>query len=327
VGQNTCLPSGLAWARNFRRGAHVSAPGNRGCTRGRAWCAQLPRWLALILACALLSFSLGQRARAQTTTLIYNGGMPVFNNCSASNAASATAALNQIRICTGNQICPSEDPIWSVASDAGVSGGSWSWTLFTTYYPPCGGGGLDGPWVGIVLVTACMGIGHSFALWILWRFAAGVLSAGAMIATSAWVLPVLAKARRPALAGFVYAGVGIGIAVVGTLCLIMARLGTNAQQTWYGLSILGIAVALALSALIASSRSDESFSSPLAKQGKPGKSFVVILCYGIGGFGYILPATFLPAMARTFVDDPSKFGALHVNLDKKPELRRETFTA
>jgi predicted MFS family arabinose efflux permease len=34
----------------------------------------------------------------------------------------------------------------------------------------------------------------------------------------------------------------------------------------------------------------------------------VVVCYGVLGFGYILPATFLPALAREVVDDPQMFG-------------------
>jgi hypothetical protein len=33
-----------------------------------------------------------------------------------------------------------------------------------------------------------------------------------------------------------------------------------------------------------------------------------VICYGVLGFGYILPATFLPALAREVVDDPQVFG-------------------
>src|SRR5438105_13967832 len=34
----------------------------------------------------------------------------------------------------------------------------------------------------------------------------------------------------------------------------------------------------------------------------------LIMCYGFSGFGYIIPATFLPAVARELVDDPRVFG-------------------
>ena len=33
-----------------------------------------------------------------------------------------------------------------------------------------------------------------------------------------------------------------------------------------------------------------------------------MVCYGILGFGYILPATFLPVLARAVVEDPRVFG-------------------
>ncbi|MEP6792018.1 MAG: YbfB/YjiJ family MFS transporter, partial [Ramlibacter sp.] len=34
----------------------------------------------------------------------------------------------------------------------------------------------------------------------------------------------------------------------------------------------------------------------------------LVICYGLLGFGYILPATFLPVLARSVVDDPRLFG-------------------
>ena len=40
----------------------------------------------------------------------------------------------------------------------------------------------------------------------------------------------------------------------------------------------------------------------------PGPCTGLVICYGVLGFGYILPATFLPALAREVVDDPQMFG-------------------
>jgi len=38
------------------------------------------------------------------------------------------------------------------------------------------------------------------------------------------------------------------------------------------------------------------------------KYWRLVLCYGAFGFGYIIPATFLPAMAKEIVPDPRVFG-------------------
>ena len=41
---------------------------------------------------------------------------------------------------------------------------------------------------------------------------------------------------------------------------------------------------------------------------KTARSAGIVICYGLFGLGYILPATFLPVMARQVVDDPAVFG-------------------
>ena len=119
--------------------------------------AKLLRRLAFFLTAVMLSLVMTRPLQAQSTGLIYYGGIPIFNNCVANGASSAYLALSQIRLCTGNQIDPSENPVWSVASDThtpnGNGGSAWSWTLYTTYSPCCGGGGLYGPVFGQISGT------------------------------------------------------------------------------------------------------------------------------------------------------------------------------
>jgi len=84
--------------------------------------------------------------------------------------------------------------------------------------------------VGIAAVTAAMGASHGeMSQWLALRFAAGWLSAWALVSTSAWALSRLALARRSDLAGVVYAGVGLGIELVGVFCLVAARPGVASQ--------------------------------------------------------------------------------------------------
>jgi len=42
--------------------------------------------------------------------------------------------------------------------------------------------------------------------------------------------------------------------------------------------------------------------------GIPRRAFVAAACYGLFGYGYIIPATFLPTLAREYIDNPAVFG-------------------
>ncbi len=164
--------------------------------------------------------------------------------------------------------------------------------------------------VGIAAVTAAMGTGHGdMLIWLALRFAAGWLSAWALVATSAWALTRLAQARRSDLAGVVYAGVGLGIALVGAFCVVAAGPGVASQSLWLELGALAAIAAAAPVLLLDRSASAVAVAErPQPTAGASAGSTGLVICYGLFGFGYILPATFLPALARAIVDDPRIFG-------------------
>jgi MFS family permease len=162
---------------------------------------------------------------------------------------------------------------------------------------------------GIVVSTASMGGFHGLAAWIGLRFAAGVFSAWALVATITWALQHLALAGRTELSGIVFSGVGLGIAFAGLFCLAAARPGVPASQLWLE---LGAAAACSVAVptlivgrpLLSTTPPDPTPSADRT----PGPHTGLVVCYGVLGFGYILPATFLPALAREVVDDPQLFG-------------------
>ena len=162
---------------------------------------------------------------------------------------------------------------------------------------------------GIVVATAAIGAFDGFAAWMVLRFVAGVLSAYTLVATSAWALQHLARAGSANLSGIVFAGVGLGIALTGLFCVAAAQPGVPAGQLWLELGLLAaLAVACCspfMGRPLETSAPAHSTSHPNVT---PGPYTGVVVCYGVLGFGYILPATFLPALAREVVDDPQLFG-------------------
>jgi len=158
------------------------------------------------------------------------------------------------------------------------------------------------------LSTAAMAV-PSLPLWLFLRFLAGAASAWVFVATSVWCLGALARAGRSELGGAVYAGVGGGIALTGLYCVGAAGAELSPGALWVHLgvlaAVLSLPVAWVLSRLAPVAANAKTAAAPIATDhGATG----LIVCYGLMGFGYILPATFLPALARSVVDDPRLFG-------------------
>lgn len=149
------------------------------------------------------------------------------------------------------------------------------------------------------------------AMWLPLRFLAGAASAWVFVATSVWCLGALAQQGASRLSGWVYAGVGIGIALAGLYCLLAAAVGVPSGPLWLQLGALALLLAVPAFWVIARlPPATEATKSVAAGGSHPshGGTRGLVISYGIMGFGYILPATFLPVLARSVVADPRVFG-------------------
>src|SRR2546430_11124637 len=153
--------------------------------------------------------------------------------------------------------------------------------------------------------TLAVGMTHGMAAWVLWRMVAGMASAWALVHVSSWCLEQLAAAGKHGLGGVVFSGVGWGIALAGGVCLALMSAGASASQTWIALGAASLAVTAALWPRVA--RRDAPATARTAFRWSA-DSLRLVLCYAAFGFGYIIPATFVPAMAREIVADPLAFG-------------------
>lgn len=147
------------------------------------------------------------------------------------------------------------------------------------------------------LLTLCMALPPGL-LWPLWRFLAGVASALVFVYVSGWCLARLALLGAPALAGIIYVGPGLGIAVSGFAATAMVACGVSAAAGWAIFALL----AVLLAAIAWPQLRGEVPAPPVAAGGDPPPPRATIaaftLAYGLAGFGYIVSATFLPVIAR-----------------------------
>ena len=165
--------------------------------------------------------------------------------------------------------------------------------------------GIRGGLVAIAAATAAMALQGSFALWIVLRFIAGVASAWVLVQVSAWSLEHLAAAGRVRLSGVVFAGVGTGIAAAGLLCLGLMAARAGSGLAWVALGAASLAATALLWRLF---NGTGAAAAPRRHEGWQPRWWWLVVAYGAYGFGYIIPATFLPAMARDLVADPAVFG-------------------
>lgn len=151
------------------------------------------------------------------------------------------------------------------------------------------------------------------------RVLSGIFSAWVLVCASSWCLAELARRQAPQAGAWIYTGVGLGIVISGTLTWLGGR--QPAYWLWLELGVLcALGAGFVIAGLPSGPPSEPAHAAtPVAQShvqrpSGEGRSrdtaehWDFILCYGTFAFGYIVPATFLPVMARQLVDDPLVFG-------------------
>jgi MFS family permease len=240
----------------------------------------------------------------------------------SSTSAVARAGLIALAVAMGIGRFAFTPVLPMMQEDAGVSIATGGWLASANYLGYLAGA-LSVIWwriaatigirVGLAtigLATLAMGLEHHLAVWLALRALAGVASAWVLIYVSAWALEHLAALNRPALGNTVYAGVGTGIALAGGLCLALMHIGAGSARAWIVLGVLSIVLSVAIWSVFRGSPGSAVAAERRADRGMvwDRESLRLVLCYGAFGFGYIIPATFLPVMAKQVIRDPAVFG-------------------
>lgn len=160
---------------------------------------------------------------------------------------------------------------------------------------------------GMVLSAATTSAGAvavSFPVWLAIRFFSGAASALCLVLGTAIVIQFLAIHSRPHLGTLHFAGVGGGI-VASVAVIELARLaGFSISGQWGALGIASIALfagAWTIIGALPNRRKLEGKVTLHASKGQAPANWLLkklIAAYGLFGFGYIVTATFIVAMAR-----------------------------
>ena len=188
--------------------------------------------------------------------------------------------------------------------------------------------------LGLTLVTLTTWLASlsSFGWLLVLRFLAGVASAWVLVSISAFAINWL-KSRQVISSGLIYTGVGIGITLTGLICsyfifqsatvnvAAQSSLSPLSSRLWQYLGVIALLATLLVTFLLAKINS-KSPSTAAAKANpskathtNPTSSSIpppaklklanVLTAYGLFGFGYILPATFLPQIAKQWLSGQS----------------------
>jgi len=237
-----------------------------------------------------------------------------------SPSAAGAAVLGALCLASGMGIGRfAFTPLLPLMQDAGLSLPHGAWLASVNYAGYLLGALLCAAWplpagtvaraglAAVSLATLAMGFGDDYRAWLLWRGLAGVASAWVLVGASSWALAQLARRQRSTWSGWVFAGVGSGMMLAGGLGLAAGVRGWSAAAGWQLLGGLAAAATLVAWRPLGDS-APAAAAIATAPHPFTREAWILVACYGLFGYGYIIPATFLPALGRQLFPDPQVFG-------------------
>lgn len=151
-------------------------------------------------------------------------------------------------------------------------------------------------WNVLLNVTSIvlMGICTSYSIWLVLRFIAGATGGFIFVLTSSIVMDYLAQRLLTKWSGYVFSGVGLGIAISGLVVPFMEGI-VHWQGTWIGLGLLSALFMVTTIVLWRNvtvrdaDRLEKTNDTNIWKGIMPW----LIAAYGLEGLGYIITGTFL----------------------------------
>lgn len=148
----------------------------------------------------------------------------------------------------------------------------------------------------VVNVTAIilMGLIDSYTIWIILRLIMGLSSGFIFVLASSIVMDYLAAHLLTRWSGYVFSGIGFGIALSGLLVPIL-EVRVHWQGSWIGLGLLSVIFFLITVVLWRHLTVPNRVPVPKGAQTSIWHGFMpwLIIAYGLEGLGYIITGTFL----------------------------------
>ncbi len=155
------------------------------------------------------------------------------------------------------------------------------------------------------LTSAFMALTVSVPAFLLIRFISGLASAFVLVFSTSLILERLASRGHPGLSALHFAGVGCGIAFSALLVAGLDHLSTDWRTLWLASGAATLLFLMLTAALVPGQPATVTAAPTVSTSQPPGPRLFngslirLTVAYGLFGFGYVITATFVSAIART----------------------------